>query len=201
MPSVHADLRPDTVDSASGHVVGMKVSPGLAALLGLPMLLAVVPPPALAGVDELRLGLSVHDVSILGHGKEDGVDGVVEVLFQSLDLLAVVWSPSPHVGVAVNSAGDTSQLYAGLSWTFEPLDRVMVEFSLGGAVHDGTLTSADPADKQLGSRVLFRETLSLGYRFDEHHSLMVAFDHKSNARLADHNAGLNNVGIRWGYRF
>lgn len=173
----------------------MKATTALAALLALSA------SPALAGVDELRLGLSVHDISFLGHGKEDGVDGVAEVLFQSPDMLEVLWSPRPHVGIAVNTAGDTSQLYAGLSWTFEPAEHLVLEFSLGGAVHDGTLSSSDPADKQLGSRVLFRESLSLGYRIDERNSVLVTFDHESNARLAEHNAGLNNLGIRWGYRF
>lgn len=173
----------------------MKATTALAAFLALSA------SPALAGVDELRLGLSVHDVSILGHGKEDGVDGVAEVLFPAPAWLEVLWGPRPHVGVAVNSVGDTSQLYVGLSWSFEPFDNVVFEFSLGGAVHNGTLSSSDPGEKQLGSRALFRESLSLGYRIDERNTVMVTFDHESNARLADHNAGLNNVGIRWGYRF
>lgn len=173
----------------------MKATTALAALLALSA------SPALAGVDEIRLGLSNHDISFLGHSKEDGVDGVAEVLFESPDLLEAIWAPRPHVGVAVNTQGDTSQLYAGLSWTFEPVQRLMVEFSLGGAVHNGTLNSSDPNEKQLGSRALFRESVSLGYRIDERNTVMVTFDHESNAGLADHNAGLNNLGIRWGYRF
>lgn len=173
----------------------MKATTALAALLALSA------SPALAGIDEIRLGLSVHDVSILGHGKEDGLDGIAEMLFRSPDWLDVLWAPRPHVGVAVNSAGDTSQVYAGLSWTMEPFENIVFEFSLGGAVHNGTLSSSDPGEKQLGSRALFRESLSLGYRIDERNMVMVTFDHESNARLAEHNAGLNNLGIRWGYRF
>ncbi|HLO78259.1 MAG TPA: acyloxyacyl hydrolase, partial [Magnetospirillum sp.] len=141
------------------------------------------------------------DISFLGHGKEDGVDGTLEVLFQSPELLEPLWAPRPHVGLAVNSEGDTSQLYAGLSWAVEPVDWMFVEFSLGGSVHNGTLSSSDPDKKQLGSRALFRESVSLGFRIDERNSVMVTFDHESNAGLADHNAGLNNLGIRWGYRF
>lgn len=173
----------------------MKATAALAALLALSA------SPALAGVDEIRLGLSNHDISFLGHGKEDGVDGVAEVLFEAPDLLEPIWSPRPHVGVAVNTQGDTSQLYAGLSWTFEPVEHLLFEFSLGGSVHNGTLSSSDPTEKQLGSRALFRESLSLGYRIDAHNAVMVSFDHESNAGLASHNAGLNNLGIRWGYRF
>lgn len=171
------------------------------ALIALAALLALSASPAWAGVDELRLGLSAHDVSFLGHGKEDGVDGVAELLFQSPDFLEPIWAPRPHVGISVNSVGDTSQFYAGLTWGFEPVERLFVEFSFGGAVHDGKLDSDPLERKQLGSRALFRESLALGWRIDEHHSLMVVFDHESNARLADHNEGLNNFGVRWGYRF
>lgn len=173
----------------------MKAIPALAALLALSA------SPALAGVDELRLGLSAHDISFLGHGKEDGVDGVAEVLFESPSLLEPIWAPRPHVGLAVNTAGDTSQLYAGLTWSFEPVQHLFVEFSLGGAVHDGKLSGDELERKQLGSRALFRESLAIGWRINERHSLMVVFDHESNARLAEYNEGLNNLGVRWGYRF
>lgn len=171
------------------------------AITALAVLLALAASPALAGIVELRLGLANHDISILGHGKEGGVDVGGEVLFLSPDLLEALWSPRPHVGVSVNSEGETSQLYAGLSWEFKPLEPLFIEFSLGGAVHNGTLSSSDPDVKQLGARALFRESVSLGWHIDEHHSLMLTFDHESNARLADHNAGLNNFGLRWGYRF
>lgn len=194
-PPDQPDLRPEAAGAPGGHVLGMKATTALAALLALSA------SPALAGVDELRLGLSAHDISFLGHGKEDGADAVVEVLFQSPDVLEAIWSPRPHLGMAVNTVGDTSQLYAGLSWMFEPVERLVLEFSLGGAVHDGTLSSSDPGDKQLGSRVLFRESLSLGYRLDERNTVLITFDHESNAGLAEHNAGLNNLGLRWGYRF
>ncbi|MGE5517302.1 MAG: acyloxyacyl hydrolase [Bacteroidota bacterium] len=171
------------------------------AITALAALLALTAPPAFADVDEIRLGLANHDISFLGHGKEGGVDIGAEVLFQSPELLKSLWSPRPHVGVSVNTEGDTSQLYAGLSWQFQPVEPLFIEFSLGGAVHNGTLNSSDPDVKQLGSRALFRESVSLGWHVTERHSVMLTFDHESNAGLADHNAGLNNFGLRWGYRF
>lgn len=194
-PQVQPDFGPAAAAARGGHVQGMRAPTALAALL------ALFAPPAMAGVDELRLGLSAHDISFLGHGKEDGIDGNAEVLFDSPAFLDVLWAPRPHVGLSVNSVGDTSQLYAGLTWSVTPFERVFIEFSLGGAVHDGTLSSSSPSDKQLGSRALFRESLSLGFRIDERNSVSVMFDHESNAGLAEHNAGLNNLGVRWGYRF
>lgn len=171
------------------------------ATTALAALLALSAAPAWAGIDELRLGLLAHDIGFLGHGKEEGGDANVEVLFKSPAFLDALWAPRPHVGLSVNSAGDTSQLYAGLTWSVEPFERVFVEFSLGGTVHDGELDSAALDRKQLGSRLLFRESLSLGFRLDRRNSLSIIFDHESNARLARHNEGLNNLGVRWGYRF
>jgi lipid A 3-O-deacylase len=157
--------------------------------------------PAFAGMSELRLGLLDHDVSFLGHGKEGGLDVNAELLFDSPRFLKAVWAPRPHVGVSVNTTGDTSQLYAGLTWTWEPVERLFVDVSLGGAIHNGKLDDASGDRKELGSRALFRESLSLGYRIDDRNSLSIYFDHESNARLAHNNEGLNNFGIRWGYRF
>lgn len=167
----------------------------------LSLVLALISVPAQAEMSELRLGVLNHDISFLGHGKEGGVDINAEALFHSPDFLKPIWAPRPHVGVSVNSRGDTSQAYAGLTWTYEPIQKVFIEFSFGGSVHNGELNTWDADKKSLGSRVLFRESLSLGYRFDDHNSLSVAFDHESNANFASSNEGLNNLGLRWGYRF
>ena len=51
----------------------------------------------------------------------------------------------------------------------------------------------------LGSRVLFRESLAMGYRFSRRHSVSFYAAHMSNGGLADDNDGMNFVGIRYGY--
>lgn len=167
----------------------------------LALLLFWVSLPARAGLSEIRLGALSHDIGILGHGKEGGADANAEILFDSPALLAPLWAPRPHLGISINTQGDTSQAYAGLTWTFEPVRRVFIDVSLGGAIHDGKLDDSGTDRKELGSRVLFRESLSLGYRLDDRNSISIVFDHESNGRLAEHNEGLNNLGIRWGYRF
>lgn len=166
----------------------------------LALLLAAIT-PARAQLSELRFGILAHDIGVLGSSKEDGADAAAEILFEPPGFLAPLWSPRPHVGVEINSGGDTSQLYAGLTWRLEPLSRMFVEFSLGGTVHNGKTESAGLDRKELGSRALFRESLSLGIQLDERNSISLIFDHVSNARLASHNEGLNNLGLRWGYRF
>jgi lipid A 3-O-deacylase len=152
-------------------------------------------------VSEIRLGMLHHDAGIMTVDKERGTDGNVEVLFASPSALDVIGAPRPHIGASVNSVGDTDQAYGGLTWAYDFTGTLFCEGSLGGAVHDGKLNKKDPGRKALGSRVLFRESVSLGWRFDAHHSLSLMIDHVSNANLASHNAGLDGVGLRYGYRF
>ena len=72
---------------------------------------------------------------------------------------------------------------------------------LGGAVHDGETSTSRRDRKELGTRVLFREAIEIGYRFQEHHALSLRFDHISNASLADNNEGLDTLGVVYGYSF
>ena len=152
-------------------------------------------------VSELKLGLQIHDAGVFGPRDEDGVDVNIEVLFAPLEPLGFIWSPRPHVGAHLNTAGDTSQLYLGLTWRFDLTDVFWVAIAGGGAVHTADLSSRNDGDKQLGSRVLFRGALEAGIALAEHHSLSVMLDHVSNAFLADANEGLDTVGLRYGYRF
>jgi len=152
-------------------------------------------------LSEVRLGVLKHDVGLISSATEEGYDGNFELLFASPDFLDIVFAPRPHIGAAINSSGDTSQGYAGLSWTVDFFDGVFGELSVGGAVHDGDLANNNDTQNEFGCRILFRESLSLGYRFDEHHSISAMFDHISNAGFCDENDGMDNAGIRYGYRF
>ena len=163
-------------------------------------------PPASADreddiLSEVRLGGLAHDQGPFSSNKEYGFDINVEVLFVSPDFLDVIFSPRPHAGLTLNSAGDSSQAYLGLSWEWDFWDGAFAGFSLGGAVHDGETTNAPLDRKELGCSVLFRESIDFGYRLDKTHSLMVHLNHISNAKLCDTNEDLENVGIRYGYRF
>ena len=172
-----------------------------------PQLLAAAPPPRSGGaglwgvISEIRLGALVHDEGPFTRNEEDGYDGNLEVLFVSPDFLDIVWGPRPHLGVTVNSSGDTSQAYMGLSWEWSFWDNWFAGFSLGGAVHDGKLETLRTDRKELGCRVLFRESVELGYRFGGGHGISGFLDHISNASICDHNEGLENFGIRYGYLF
>jgi lipid A 3-O-deacylase len=155
-------------------------------------------------VSEVKVGLLAHDVHIFSSNrKEEGVDINGEILFNlpSYAFLSWIGSPRFHVGGSINSEGETDQGYLGLTWDYHSEVGVFVEGSFGGAVHDGKLNSYYDDRKSLGSRVLFRLSGSLGYQFDRHHSLAVIVDHISNAGLASRNEGMDNVGVRYGFRF
>ncbi len=150
---------------------------------------------------EVRLGFLVHDQGVASHNKEGGYDGNLEVLFTSPDFLDIIWAPRPHFGGSVNSQGDTSQVYLGLTWEWGFLDGAFFDFSFGGAYHTGETTTDARDKKELGCSVLFRESIDLGYRFDDHHGVSLFVDHISNAKLCSENEGLENFGLRYGYSF
>jgi lipid A 3-O-deacylase len=168
-------------------------------------------------VDEVKLGVLYHDIGIFGDSFEEGVDINVEVLFNSPnwlydadnpDWLNRLLNPRPHLGASINTDGDTSQIYFGVTWQqnlfvdlARPDDGVFVAFGAGGAVHDGKLDTDDPDRKSLGSRVLFHLSAEIGYRFTQHLSASVYAEHSSNADLAKRNEGYDNLGLRLGIAF
>lgn len=154
--------------------------------------------------DEVRLGVFAHDPM----SPEDGsVDINGEILSARLPLIDPLskwrWlSPRLHVGGTANTAGDTSHAYAGLTWTADVTEKIFIEGSFGGAIHDGDTGPTAPLDKsELGCSPLFRESGSIGYRVSTNWSVMASIEHLSNAGLCDANRGLTNYGVRVGYRF
>jgi hypothetical protein len=78
---------------------------------------------------------------------------------------------------------------------------IFVNSGVGLAVHSGQLESDDANKKQLGSRVLFRIPIELGFTIFERHRLSIMFDHMSNAYLANPNEGMDTIGVRYGIQF
>ena len=159
-------------------------------------------------IDELKAGVLDHDATIGSHHKEPGADINGEVLFTSPSFLNFIWAPRPMLGTDINTDGKTSQFYGGLTWRllhftqiFNGNDGVYLLGSLGGAVHDGHLSGGGSNDKQLGSRVLFRESVDLGYEFYKRQSVSLFLDHISDAGLTSQNQGITNIGLRYGYGF
>jgi lipid A 3-O-deacylase len=153
-------------------------------------------------ISEARLGLMAHDVGLFGRTEEDGFDFNFELLFQSPNWLGLIGGPRPHLGATVNSSGDTSLFYAGLTWTAQFSGGVFFEASLGAALHDGVEEDARAKQKELGCAVLARFSAAIGYLIDGGpHSLSLAVERADNLGTCTPNEGLDNVGLRYGFRF
>jgi len=154
-------------------------------------------------LSEVRFGAGAHDPASPERGS---VDIAGEILFSKpfraenpvLDLFI----PRPHIGGSLNTAGNTSYVYAGLTWDYDITKEIFVEASFGGAFHNGeTGDFPKKHENSLGCSPLFREAAAIGYRFTENWSIMATIEHISNAGLCDQNRGLTNIGARIGYRF
>src|SRR6185369_1200705 len=148
--------------------------------------LVATPLPAAAQlkiVDEVKTGILAHDVGFLGHHLEAGPDVNLEMLFTPPDVLALIGSPRPHIGADINTSGNTSDGYFGLTWgimliqsLFGADGGVFANGSLGGAIHDGFIDTAPAGRKRLGSRILFRESAELGYQLTPNTSVSAIVD-------------------------
>ncbi len=173
--------------------------------------LALMPTRAAAQaklVDEVKLGALAHDVTFLGRHLENGVDVNIEMLFTPPEILRFIGSPRPHLGADINTSGNTSDGYFGLTWgimviqsLFGAGDGVFLNGSLGRAIHNGHIDTAPPGRKRLGSRILFRESAELGYQINPAVNVSAILDHISNANLGTRNAGITSAGARFGVKF
>lgn len=154
--------------------------------------------------NEVRIGGFAHGVGTPERGSADvNAEILTRQIFKLEDPTYQPWVPRLHVGGLFNTDHKTSYGYAGLTWTYDIFQNVFIEGSFGGSYNDGkTGDRFVPLDHaKLGCHVLFRESVSLGYRLTEHWSIMATADHVSNGRLCDYNRGLNNYGARLGYTF
>jgi lipid A 3-O-deacylase len=171
---------------------------------GAPSALWPLPTPAgEADSFEARLGAFAHSV---GATEAGSVDANVELLLPRLpNNLPDQYKflvPRPQFGAMINTDGKTSYGYAGVVWTLNILPQFFLEPMFGGAVHDGNATATPvPDENTLGCRVLFHTGLSGGYRLTDRWTALLTWDHISNGHLCDHNAGMNDYGLKIGYSF
>jgi hypothetical protein len=148
------------------------------------------------GLSEVRLGVLAHDPMI---NKEHGVDLNAELYFGSWT--GGSWQLRPSIGGTVALGDDaTSFAFLDLNYGGPISDTWFLEFSFGGAVHDGKLETTDPDRKELGSRVLFHAAVEIGVMLNESMSLSIYADHLSNAGIEERNEGLETAGLRLGIR-
>jgi lipid A 3-O-deacylase len=111
-------------------------------------------------------------------------------------------NPAPFIGLSKNVHGYTSSVYTGLVWKKVLNDLIYIEGSLGFAFHSGSLKrkkNSKVKGRIFGSRLLFRESLAMGYLFKNNNNITLFIDHISNANLVPPNHGLTNLGVRYGF--
>ncbi len=154
--------------------------------------------------DEVRFGavrsIELHD------NEEDGAFVTGMVLLDPFGRgEASGWQsialPRIHVGGDISTAGETNQIYTGLSWTADLGDVFFLEAGIGGTLHDGKLDEDGTPGPKLGSRALFHEYAALGVNIDANWRIMAEVEHSSNANFADPNDGLSRAGVLIGYKF
>lgn len=176
---------------------------GLLALAAAPVRAAEAPEPdssAWFAPSEIKVGALYHDpVS----GKEHGGDLNAEIYskpFLTTGIGGVPLTARFNIGGTANTAGDTSFGYFGVTLD-GTIDRFYTDLDLDLAIHDGELTSGPANRKLLGSRVLFRESLDLGYQLTPVVGVSAYVDHLSNGSwLSSHNQALETTGLRLSYR-
>jgi lipid A 3-O-deacylase len=150
------------------------------------------------------IGVIAHDHGPFSDHNEDGTDLNLEVQFTPLPIL---WSARPHLGATINFIGDTSAVYAGLTFPFYQSQRWFLDGAVGAAVHNGPMHK-DPvrcreeSDCGFGKRLLPRLGLEAGYRISPDQSVSFFYDHMSHKWImAGENEGIDHIGLRYRLAF
>ena len=152
---------------------------------------------------EIRLGILRHNVKAGSRQSiEKYYDVNIEYLLKSTEtsFWQTIYKPRVHIGALINTGPGTNQYYIGLTWHIPLIQSTFIELSFGGEVHDGHRKKATNHKKALGSRLLFRESVSLGLILNNY-SISILLNHASNARIAPPNPGITDIGFRLGHYF
>lgn len=174
-------------------------------------------PLAHAGVDEVHVGVMAHNVCVINcdnADKEDGPNVEFQVSFDSPSFLSWAASPQPYIMASVNTAGETSFGGAGLEWRWNFAEGWALEPGFGLVIHDGETDNPFPNGSPeaeefndehvlLGSDTLFRTSLGLTRQLAGPWEAQLFYEHLSHGQIlaTGRNQGLDEVGVRFGYRF
>ena len=176
------------------------------------------------GLYEVKQGVLAHDRGWFGKNREGfGPDYNFELMFNSPSVLKKIWSPKPILGLTQTSTGGSSLYYGGLTWQGQISKKWFWSGTTGiaytngirklpkGAVPGGDMCpnyekfcAADDPDKkiQFGSKWLHRGAVEIGWNFYGNDTISLMFSHVSHgSMLSDKNHGMDEFGIRYGYRF
>ncbi len=172
----------------------------------------VAPRPAVAQVEEIRLGVTQHNIRLVDgaiEAKEEGPNIEGELVFAAPKSLAWLGDPRPYMMASYNPHGGTSWAGGGLYWSVALAPEWRFEPGFGYVLHNGELDTPYPAgdprnrafaDKHvlLGSRDLFRTTLALERRLATRYAAQIYYEHLSHGQILGRgrNQGMDELGLR-----
>lgn len=149
------------------------------------------------GLHAIRGGILAHSTGPVSNGQEEGVDLHAEVLWN--ETLAGGYYVA---GADLSLRGETSFIYTGLSWEKKYFKKLHLGAFGGFGIHDGKLDGDRNDRRLLGSRVLFRVAMDVGWYLNDQWSLNFLYDHYSNLGIGNvRNQGNDNMGLRLSYYF
>tara|TARA_B100000427_G_scaffold198313_1_gene164767 strand:+ start:2727 stop:3308 length:582 start_codon:yes stop_codon:yes gene_type:complete len=161
------------------------------------------------GLYEVKQGVLAHDRGWFGVNREGfGPDYNFELMFNSPRFLKKIGSPKPVLGLTQTSTGGSSLYYSGITWQKNFATSWFVTGTTGIAYTNGLSKlpqGQEPTgDKkiQFGSKWLHRGAVELGWNFYGNDTISLMFSHVSHGSMLDNkNQGMDEFGIRYGYRF
>ena len=177
--------------------------------------------PSFAQISEVRVGISNFDEQILDlgfsaiNGRENSIAINTEIIFDEPEFLKWALTPQPYINGTLNLEGETSYGGAGLLWRQTFGEKAYGDFSFGLAAHTGNTNSDIDNELSLsefleltnseisfGSRILFRQQLTFGYRVTDKWALEIFGEHLSNGQiLSSINEGVDILGLKAARRF
>ena len=158
-------------------------------------------------------------------GRERGVDMNIEILGPPLPFTYWPSFLRLRLGSSISLLKQTHLFHGGFALeVFEFVDFLMENagsyrggellkytdpfffgIGIGIGFHTGSLIGT-PTQRALGCRWIFQMDVSMGVNFLKHHSIMATVEHASNGsrymwNFCTYNQGLDNAGLRYGYRF
>ncbi len=176
------------------------------------------------GLAKVSVGAFQHDVNMIGSKVEKGQAVNVEAQWKSPDFLSLIGAPRPTLGaVAAFSSNTTQHAYAGLNWSSQHWWNTpfYIDGFFGLAVgnfnsdfdpkaynrtHPTAQVNVNDYRKFVGSKVMFREAIEIGYRLGarQEHSISAIASHMSHGEILSNdsrNQGMDHYGVRYGYYF
>ena len=158
---------------------------------------------------EVKQGVLAHDRGWFGKNREGfGPDYNFELMFNSPRFFKKIGAPKPIIGLTQTSTGGSSLYYGGITWDWNISQNWFLTGTTGIAWTNGLSKlpkgQVPTGDRkiQFGSKWLHRGAIELGWNFYGNDTISLMFSHVSHGSMLDEkNQGMDEFGIRYGYRF